>query len=108
MAGLPLAPLCDRRPEASTPAGEAAGITLDYVFRSIQTDDKYHRRGFEVPYRYPGEGVADLAALTAALRRGLGDGAFFLTVEGLDNRAEVDDQRERLAPSLAILRSLDG
>ena len=83
-----------------------AGHVKDYLFRSIPTDDGYHRRGFEVLYRYPGEGVADLAALTAALRRGLGRRDFFLTVEGLDNRADVADQRERLSPSLALLRSL--
>ena len=83
-----------------------AGHVKDYVFRSIPTDDGYHRRGFEVLYRYPGEGVADLAALTSALRRGLGDRDFFLTIEGLDNRAGAADQRERLAPSLALLRSL--
>jgi sugar phosphate isomerase/epimerase len=83
-----------------------AGHVKDYVFRSIQTDDGYHRRGFEVLYRYPGEGVADLAALIAALRRGLDGREFFLTIEGLDNRADVDDQRERLGPSLALLRRL--
>lgn len=83
-----------------------AGHVKDYVFRSLPTDDGYHRRGFEVLYRYPGEGVADLAALVRALRRGLGDRDFWLTVEGLDNRADVDDQRERLGASLALLREL--
>jgi sugar phosphate isomerase/epimerase len=83
-----------------------AGHVKDYVFRSIQTDDGYHRRGFEVLYRYPGEGVADLPALCAALRDGVGGREVFLTIEGLDNRADVDDQRLRLAPSLALLREL--
>jgi sugar phosphate isomerase/epimerase len=83
-----------------------AGHVKDYVFRSIPTDDGYHRRGFEVLYRYPGEGVADLARLLGALRRGVGERTFFLTVEGLDNRADVADQRERLGPSLARLREL--
>jgi sugar phosphate isomerase/epimerase len=83
-----------------------AGHVKDYVFESIPTDDGYHRRGFQVLYRYPGEGVADLPALIAALRRGIGDRLFYLTVEGLDNRATVDDQRERLAPSLALLEGL--
>ena len=83
-----------------------AGHVKDYVFRSLPTDDGYHRRGFEVLYRYPGEGVADLPRLLAALRRGVGERSFFLTVEGLDNRADVADQRERLAPSLARLREL--
>jgi sugar phosphate isomerase/epimerase len=78
----------------------------DHVFDSIPTDDGYHRRGFEVLYRYPGEGVADLPGLIAALRRGIGERPFHLTVEGLDNRAHVADQRERLAPSLALLGQL--
>ena len=49
-----------------------AGHVKDYVFRSIPTDDGYHRRGFEVLYRYPGEGVADLPApgRSAPPRRG--------------------------------------
>jgi sugar phosphate isomerase/epimerase len=83
-----------------------AGHVKDYVFRSIPTDDGYHRRGFEVLYRYPGEGVADLPALVGSLRRGVGERIFFLTIEGLDNRADVADQRERLDPSLARLREL--
>jgi sugar phosphate isomerase/epimerase len=83
-----------------------AGHVKDYVFRSIPTDDGYHRRGFEVLYRYPGEGVADLPGLLETLRRGIGERDFYLTVEGLDNRAEVADQRERLLPSLALLRRL--
>jgi sugar phosphate isomerase/epimerase len=83
-----------------------AGHVKDYVFDSIPTDDGYHRRGFEVLYRYPGEGVADLPGLIAALRRGVGERPFRLTVEGLNNRAHVADQRERLAPSLALLGQL--
>jgi sugar phosphate isomerase/epimerase len=83
-----------------------AGHVKDYVFRSIPTDDGYHRRGFEVLYRYPGEGVADLPGLLEALRGGLDDRTFHLTVEGLDNRADVADQPERLARSLTLLRSL--
>ena len=83
-----------------------AGHVKDYVFRSLPTDDGYHRRGFEVLYRYPGEGVADLPGLLDALRRGVGERPFFLTVEGLDNQADVADQRARLGPSLARLREL--
>jgi sugar phosphate isomerase/epimerase len=85
-----------------------AGHVKDYYFRSIPTDDGYHRRGFEVRWCYPGEGVADLAALIGTLRAGVRAGEYFLTVEGLDNRADVADQRERLAQSLALLRSLVG
>jgi hypothetical protein len=46
--------------------------------------------------------------LLTALRRGVGERVFFLTVEGLDNRADVADQRERLKPSLVRLRELAG
>jgi sugar phosphate isomerase/epimerase len=83
-----------------------AGHVKDYVFDSIPTDDGYHRRGFAVRYRYPGEGVADLPTLLVALEGGVGDRDFDLSVEGLDNSADVDDQRERLGPALALLRSL--
>ena len=83
-----------------------AGHVKDYVFESIPTDDGYHRRGFAVRYRYPGEGVADLPLLLAALAEGLDGRDFFLSVEGLDNRADVDDQRERLVPALTLLREL--
>jgi sugar phosphate isomerase/epimerase len=103
----PVAALEDPLPviEALAPLAPA-GHVKDYVFESIQTDDAYHRRGFSVLYRYPGEGAAPLAELLAALRRGLGGRDFWLSVEGLDNRAGVDDQRARLAPSLALLREL--
>jgi sugar phosphate isomerase/epimerase len=103
----PIAALDDPRPVIAELAPLAdAGHVKDYVFRSIQTDDSYHRRGFEVLYRYPGEGVAPLAALVDALCAGIGERAFFLTVEGLDNRAGVHDQLERLGPSLARMREL--
>ena len=85
-----------------------AGHVKDYLFRSIPTDDGYHRRGFEVLYRYPGEGVADLPALVGALAESVGGREYFLTIEGLDNRAGIADQRERLEPSLALLRRLIG
>ena len=83
-----------------------AGHVKDYELVSIQTDDAYHRRGFEVRYRYPGEGVADLPGLVRALLAALPEREYHLTIEGLDNHAEVDDQRRRLAPALALLRRL--
>ena len=103
----PVAALDDPLPVIESLAPLArAGHVKDYVFESIPTDDGYHRRGFKVLYRYPGEGVADLPALMAALRAGIGGRDFYLTIEGLDNRADVDDQRSRLEQSLALLRSL--
>jgi sugar phosphate isomerase/epimerase len=103
----PIAALDDPAPVVTALAPLAhAGHVKDYIFRSIPTDDGYHRRGFEVLYRYPGEGVAELPALVGALRHGLEEREFFLTVEGLDNRPDVADQRERLSASLALLRGL--
>ena len=103
----PIAALDDPVPVVRALAPLApAGHVKDYIFESIPTDDGYHRRGFAVRYRYPGEGVADLPRLMASLRDGLDGRDFHLSVEGLDNRADVDDQRERLAPALALLRSL--
>jgi sugar phosphate isomerase/epimerase len=103
----PIAALDDPIPVVRALAPLArAGHVKDYVFESIPTDDGYHRRGFAVRYCYPGEGVADLPALVAALEDGVRERDFFLSVEGLDNRADVDDQRKRLGPALALLRSL--
>jgi sugar phosphate isomerase/epimerase len=103
----PVAALDDPLPVVAELAPLApAGHVKDYVFRSIQTDDSYHRRGFEVLYRYPGEGVAPLRELVGALRAAIGERAFFLSVEGLDNRGGIHDQLERLRPSLALLREL--
>ena len=93
----------------------AAGHVKDYVFRSIQTDDAYHRRGFEVLYRYPGEGVAPLEALVRALRVGVAERTFFLTVEGLDNRGGYDlrpvfcaDTEERGGDREPVFRAVAG
>jgi sugar phosphate isomerase/epimerase len=84
-----------------------AGHVKDYVLESIQQPDAYHRRGFSVLYRYPGEGQADLPALLGALRAARDPAApYLLTIEGLDNRAEVDDQAARIAPALALVRAL--
>ncbi len=60
----PIAALDDpcRSSRALAPLARA-GHVKDYVFESIPTDDGYHRRGFAVRYRYPGEGVADLPLL---------------------------------------------
>jgi sugar phosphate isomerase/epimerase len=103
----PIAALDDPVPVVRALAPLArAGHVKDYVFESIPTDDGYHRRGFAVRYRYPGEGVADLGLLTSTLRDSLDGRDFDLSVEGLDNQVDVDDQRERLRPSLVLLRRL--
>jgi sugar phosphate isomerase/epimerase len=103
----PMAALEDPLPVIARLAPLArAGHVKDYELVSIQTDDAYHRRGFEVRYRYPGEGVADLRGLVRALLAGLPEREYHLTIEGLDNTADVDDQRQRLAPALDLLRQL--
>jgi sugar phosphate isomerase/epimerase len=84
----------------------SSGHIRDFELRSIQQPDNYHRRGFEVLYRYPGEGVAPLRTLVGKLVQVVGDRPYDLSIEGLDSRAEVDDQVERLRPAMAHLREL--
>jgi sugar phosphate isomerase/epimerase len=84
----------------------SSGHVRDFELRSIQQPDHYHRRGFEVLYRYPGEGAAPLPALLRKLAQVVGDRPYDLSIEGLDSRAEVDDQVERLAPAMAHVRAL--
>lgn len=83
-----------------------SGHVRDYELRSVQQPDEYHRRGFDVRYRYPGEGVAPLQGLLGALAAAVGDRPYDLLVEGLDSRADVDDQHERLARAMPLLRSM--
>jgi len=84
----------------------SSGHVRDFELRSIQQPDLYHRRGFEVLYRYPGEGVAPIAALVAKLAQVVGDRPYDLSIEGLDSRADADDQVARLRPALAHVRAL--
>ena len=84
----------------------SSGHIRDFELRSIQQPDHYHRRGFEVLYRYPGEGVAPLNALVTKLAQQVGDRPYDLSIEGLDSRADVDDQVARLGPAMARLRAL--
>jgi len=81
-----------------------AGHVKDYALESVWTEGGYHRRGFTVHWRYPGEGVADLPGLLGALGDGLAGRELHLSVEGLDNRAGVADQSDRLRRSLALVR----
>jgi sugar phosphate isomerase/epimerase len=103
----PVAALEDPLPfvEALAPLS-VAGHVKDYELESIQTEGGYHRRGFSVLYRYPGEGAADLAAIWAALAAGLEGRELPIAVEGLDNRADVRDQAERLQRSFGHLHEL--
>ena len=83
-----------------------SGHIRDFELRSIQQPDEYHRRGFEVLYRYPGEGVAPVAALIGKLASTVGDRPYDLLIEGLDSRSDVDDQQERLARAFPFVRRL--
>jgi sugar phosphate isomerase/epimerase len=83
-----------------------SGHIRDFELRSLQQPDSYHRRGFEVLYRYPGEGVAPVGALLGKLAATVGDRPYDLLIEGLDSRADVDDQVERLKPAMAHVRGL--
>jgi sugar phosphate isomerase/epimerase len=103
----PVAALEDPVPVVEALAPYAvAGHLKDFELESIQTEDGYHRRGFSVLYRYPGEGVADLPAILSALGSGLAGRELPMAVEGLDNRADVRDQSERLRRSFEHLRRL--
>jgi|SRR5688572_392568 sugar phosphate isomerase/epimerase len=84
----------------------SSGHVRDFELRSIQQPDHYHRRGFEVLYRYPGEGVAPVAALVRKLMEVVGDRPYDLSIEGLDSQPEVDDQVERLRAAIAYLRAV--
>jgi sugar phosphate isomerase/epimerase len=84
------------------------GHVKDYRFESIYVPDRYHRRGFEVLWCYPGEGAADLPTLLGELTSREDERTYFLAIEGLDSRSGVADQKERLDASLEYLRSLLG
>ena len=105
----PVAALEDPLPFVETLAPlSVAGHVKDYELESIQTEGGYHRCGFSVLYRYPGEAAADLAAIWGALAAGLDGRGLPIAVEGLDNRADVRDQAERLRRSFEHLREFTG
>jgi sugar phosphate isomerase/epimerase len=82
------------------------GHVRDYELRSVHQPDRYHRRGFDVRYRYPGEGVAPLRDLLGALVSAVGDRPYDLLIEGLDSTAQTLDQHDRLAVSMPLVRGL--
>lgn len=83
-----------------------AGHAKDYRLVSRYVEDRFHRRGFDVQYCYPGEGVADLGSLVGTIAATEGNGPYHLSIEGLDNYPGVADQRERLTASLETLRKV--
>jgi sugar phosphate isomerase/epimerase len=83
-----------------------AGHVKDYRLVSRYVEDGFHRRGFDVQYCYPGEGVADITALVGTLADAERNGSrYYLGVEGLDNYAGQADQEDRLRAALTCLRS---
>ena len=82
-----------------------AGHVKDYELVSDFVDDGYHRRGWALRWRYPGEGVVELRTLLGVLLEAA-SGEFLLGVEGLDNRAGVADQVDRLRASLDAVQML--
>lgn len=86
-----------------------AGHAKDFRIESRYVPDRFHRRGFDVQWCYPGEGVADLRSLVGALvavPAAEPDAPYRLSVEGLDNYPDVADQRERLGKALGFLADL--
>jgi sugar phosphate isomerase/epimerase len=103
----PVAALEDPAPIVAELAPFAvAGHVKDFELESILTEGGYHRRGFSVLYRYPGEGVANLATIWSALSVAREGRELHMAVEGLDNRADVRDQVERLRAGFEHLRGL--
>jgi sugar phosphate isomerase/epimerase len=82
-----------------------AGHAKDFRIESRYVEDRFHRRGFDVQWCYPGEGVADMRSLMEVLVGTERDEPYRLSVEGLDNYPGISDQRERLAASLQFLGS---
>jgi sugar phosphate isomerase/epimerase len=84
----------------------AAGHVKDFVLTSNWTPDKFHRRGYSVEFRYPGEGVTKVAEAISKLVESTPLDPFPLSIEGLDSEAGVDDQVPRLDASLRSLRTM--
>jgi sugar phosphate isomerase/epimerase len=90
-------------------------MTFDDPFRAIEVlaplARNGHVRDFELisvhqPDRYPGEGVAPLAALVETLSAVVGDRPYDLLIEGLDSTADMLDQHDRLATCMPLMRDL--
>ena len=69
-----------------------SGHVKDFAVESIPNPDAQHRMGFRVLWRYPGEGLADFAAMLPLLARRTQASRFPLTIEGLDH--EVGDTNQ--------------
>lgn len=83
-----------------------AGHVKDFVLESLWAESGYHRHGYAVHFKYPGEGVTPVDALVRALADAVADRDFCLAIEGLDSHAGVADQIARLQPSFTLLREL--
>lgn len=83
-----------------------AGHVKDYRFQSVLVEDGFHRRGYNVEYCYPGEGVADLAGVVGQIAADPREGPYWLAVEGLDNHRRMADQKYRLRASFDVLTGI--
>lgn len=83
-----------------------SGHVKDYRMVSHYVEDRVHRRGFDVQWCYPGEGVADLRSLVGQISSADRAETYSLAIEGLDNYPGVADQEGRLGKSLAVLRTI--
>lgn len=82
-----------------------SGHIKDYAMASAQAaKHRRYRAGFDLRFRYPGQGQAPLADILSATNAALGARSIPLCVEGLDD--SVPDARRALAGSIAHLRSL--
>jgi sugar phosphate isomerase/epimerase len=84
----------------------SAGHVKDYRFQSVFVEDFFHRRGWNVEYVYPGEGVADLRSLIGQIAADTRQGPYWLSVEGLSNYPGLADQKYRLQASFQLLRGI--
>ncbi|MEW1776907.1 sugar phosphate isomerase/epimerase [Streptomyces sp. NPDC086777] len=85
----------------------AAGHVKDFRLESCLVGyGSRLRRGFDVRWCYPGEGVADLSALLDVVVTQPRSDVYHLSIEGLDNHGDVADQKDRLSRALSLLRQL--
>ena len=81
-----------------------AGHVKDYELVSDFVDDGYHRRGLGPALALPRARASPTCRRCSACCSAAAGGEFLLSVEGLDNRAGVADQVDRLRASLQAIR----
>jgi sugar phosphate isomerase/epimerase len=90
-------------------AGHVKDFTIDSVWPGSAVTRSHAsgaRRGFQLLYCYPGEGVSDLSGAMRILAESCQGRTFLLAIEGLDSRIGLADQIPRVTGSLAALQRL--